>query len=130
MDSTPSKVNDIDFDTLDRLMDEFSSILTQTTPSPTTTSSNMTGQSRIQSQALSQPTKSAQTTVPVASNQNSVKFVVMFKDLKFDQMIGKGNFGAVHKGTYNGRTVAIKELFDTEDTNIEKYYQREIEMLR
>jgi len=73
------------------------------------------------------PEKKAATTSK--SNTTPTNFI-KFEDLKFNKLIGKGNFGAVHRGVYNGLDVAIKELFETDDTNIEKYYQREIEMLR
>jgi len=54
---------------------------------------------------------------------------IPFSGLTFDKQIGKGNFGAVSLGTYQGKKVAIKELFDTGDADIAKYYNREIDML-
>ncbi len=134
--TTTSPTTDVNFDQLDQLMNEFSTILSQTQ-----------GKSQIGSQPSSSGSKfvsstpsvtAVSSTAPSSSSssssakpiQNSVSYGINFDELKLGKQIGKGNFGVVYQGLYKGKTVAIKELFDTEDTNIEKYYQREIEMLR
>ena len=64
-----------------------------------------------------------------STSSSTSKAIIPFAELKFGKLISQGKFGAVSEGTLRGTKVAIKELFDNGDTNIEKYYQREIETL-
>lgn len=53
-----------------------------------------------------------------------------FADLQDMRLIGGGNFGQVHRGTYHGTEVAVKKLLDVEDEFMHKYIEREMAILR
>jgi serine/threonine protein kinase len=56
---------------------------------------------------------------------------INFDDLEFAEQLGEGAFGAVHKGTYFGTEVAIKRLFQEDDSpDTELFIQREINVLQ
>ena len=55
---------------------------------------------------------------------------VKFEDLQFGKIIGRGNFGVVHRGSLFGTPVAIKRLTDAGDEpDIQKYWEREVTTL-
>ncbi|KAI9592396.1 kinase-like domain-containing protein [Syncephalis fuscata] len=55
---------------------------------------------------------------------------IQFTDLEFHEEIGSGLFGAVHRGEYLATEVAIKECFQDTAFDFEKYFTREVDMLR
>jgi len=64
--------------------------------------------------------------VPIIEEQpkkllNSSKFIIEYSELTFDQEIGRGNFGAVFKGTWRGGEVAIKLLLEKENLTEKEY---------
>jgi len=62
----------------------------------------------------------------------NISWEVDFKDLVFseDDGFGSGSFGCVFRGLYFGTDVAIKKLIYPEDMDIQKYIDREMEVLR
>ena len=52
-----------------------------------------------------------------------------FEQIKLEQMIGRGNFGEVYKGTYVGSDVAVKKLYFVDDDFMQKYIEREMDTL-
>eukprot|EP01117_Protostelium_nocturnum_P012030 TRINITY_DN4404_c0_g1_i1.p1 TRINITY_DN4404_c0_g1~~TRINITY_DN4404_c0_g1_i1.p1 ORF type:complete len:1716 (-),score=556.93 TRINITY_DN4404_c0_g1_i1:204-5351(-) len=46
---------------------------------------------------------------------------LMLSDVEVGQMIGKGNFGEVYKGVWNGTTVALKGLTGEDQSELEKF---------
>eukprot|EP01087_Luapelamoeba_hula_P017638 TRINITY_DN557_c0_g1_i1.p1 TRINITY_DN557_c0_g1~~TRINITY_DN557_c0_g1_i1.p1 ORF type:complete len:462 (+),score=118.97 TRINITY_DN557_c0_g1_i1:144-1529(+) len=58
------------------------------------------------------------------------KWKVDYRDLDFQERIGKGNFGEVWKGKYLGLDVAIKKLYFVDDDFMQKYIEREMDTLR
>ncbi|RKP23056.1 hypothetical protein SYNPS1DRAFT_24980 [Syncephalis pseudoplumigaleata] len=55
---------------------------------------------------------------------------IQFADLVFHEEIGAGLFGSVHRGEYLATEVAIKECFRDTAFDFEKYFTREVDMLR
>ncbi|RKP08957.1 kinase-like domain-containing protein, partial [Thamnocephalis sphaerospora] len=55
---------------------------------------------------------------------------IQFADLEFHESIGVGLFGTVHRGEYLGTEVAIKECSHDTTFDFEKYFAREVDMLR
>ncbi|EGC30451.1 hypothetical protein DICPUDRAFT_157827 [Dictyostelium purpureum] len=55
---------------------------------------------------------------------------IEYEDLLFKELIGKGNFGCVHRGSYLGVDVAIKKITMFDDAEYCKYTEREVKALR
>ncbi|KAI9143667.1 kinase-like domain-containing protein [Paraphysoderma sedebokerense] len=53
-----------------------------------------------------------------------------FQDFSIIKELGRGVFGIVYLADYWGTEVAIKEVFQVQDVNFQKYYEREVGMLR
>ncbi|KAF2071323.1 hypothetical protein CYY_007354 [Polysphondylium violaceum] len=61
---------------------------------------------------------------------NSSLWNVEYEELVFKEVIGKGNFGCVYRGTYLGVEVAIKQIPTFDDPDYCKYTEREVRALR
>jgi hypothetical protein len=61
---------------------------------------------------------------PTTAEILSSKFAV-----KIDQLIGTGNFGEIHKGTWNGKTVAVKTKPKANEDQVEEIFD-EIDLLK
>eukprot|EP01132_Coremiostelium_polycephalum_P008403 gene8403-10319_t len=61
---------------------------------------------------------------------NSTLWNIDYEDLVFKEVIGKGNFGCVYRGSYLGVEVAIKQIPSFDDPDYCKYTEREIKALR
>jgi len=61
---------------------------------------------------------------------NSSLWNVEYDELVFKEVIGKGNFGCVYRGTYLGVEVAIKQIPTFDDPDYCKYTEREVRALR
>ncbi|EFA86186.1 hypothetical protein PPL_00748 [Heterostelium album PN500] len=55
---------------------------------------------------------------------------IEYNDLVFKEIIGKGNFGHVYRGSYLGVEVAIKQIPAFDDPDYCKYTEREVKALR
>eukprot|EP01134_Creolimax_fragrantissima_P001511 CFRG1511T1 len=54
---------------------------------------------------------------------------IKFTELTILETLGSGNFGRVVKADYLGTDVAVKEIYQLEEFDALKYYQREVRML-
>ncbi|GAM26993.1 hypothetical protein SAMD00019534_101680 [Acytostelium subglobosum LB1] len=61
---------------------------------------------------------------------NSKLWNIEYNDLVFKEVIGKGNFGNVYRGSYLGVEVAIKQIPSFDDPDYCKYTEREVKALR
>jgi len=58
-------------------------------------------------------------------------WTIQYEDLEFGEALGEGAFGAVYRGMYLGADVAIKRLFQDDDSpDAELFIQREINVLQ
>jgi len=58
-------------------------------------------------------------------------WTIQYDDLEFGEALGEGAFGAVYRGMYLGAEVAIKRLFQDDDSpDAELFIQREINVLQ
>eukprot|EP01117_Protostelium_nocturnum_P011236 TRINITY_DN407_c1_g1_i1.p1 TRINITY_DN407_c1_g1~~TRINITY_DN407_c1_g1_i1.p1 ORF type:complete len:1519 (+),score=354.97 TRINITY_DN407_c1_g1_i1:113-4669(+) len=55
---------------------------------------------------------------------------MMLEDVQVGSLIGKGYFGCVYSGVWNGLSVAIKTLVEDEDEESSKKWKEEIKLLR
>jgi len=58
-----------------------------------------------------------------------MQWKIPLEEIQFADVIGKGNFGEVWKGSYLGTDVAIKKLFFVDDQFMQKYIEREMDTL-
>ena len=54
---------------------------------------------------------------------------IKHEEITFEKQLGRGSFGEVWKGEYQGTPVAIKQLYEVDNTEMEKYFARELDAL-
>ena len=59
----------------------------------------------------------------------SSRFNIHFQELEFIKRVGEGNYGAVWKARYQGRLVAVKQLFNLDEEDLDIYFEREMRLL-
>lgn len=57
---------------------------------------------------------------------------VPYKDIHFNELVGRGSYGTVHKGSFNGNVVALKRIPVPSGTDVQTIIadNREIAALR
>ncbi|KAL7748406.1 hypothetical protein RI367_006098 [Sorochytrium milnesiophthora] len=55
---------------------------------------------------------------------------LQFEDIVLGRVLGQGLFGKVYLADYLGTEVAVKEVFRLQDVDYEKYFEREVTVLR
>lgn len=57
------------------------------------------------------------------------RFSIPFHALKVEKVIGEGNFGSVYKATFKGKPIAVKQLYNLDDDDLDLYFEREMSIL-
>ena len=63
----------------------------------------------------------ARNSMTAASRNELMEVMLNSGDVEIGSLIGKGGFGNVHEGIYNGEIVAVKQLQRVEEESIEKF---------